>query len=161
MPPLPPKHVIGWLVTTLQISENRVLQMVGLDGYVLLRFHVVCFKFACFLTFWGFLVLIPVYTTASNQDESWTRYSISNVLMRDRMIGRLWFAVIFAYIYSAYFCLLMHTEYDNFATRRLQYMVQVISPSTKFLDEVRIILCAMLPTFLYDPGVPCVGTSRP
>ena len=99
--------------------------MVGLDGYVLLRYHVVCFKFACFVSFWGFLVLLPVYTSASEQEESWSRYTIANVLISESTNTRLWFAVLFAYIYSAYFCSLMHAEYNNFAARRLQYLVQV------------------------------------
>jgi len=117
--------MIGWLVKTLQIPETEVLRMVGFDAYVLLRYHVVCFKFAVFISFWGFIILLPVYTTAIYEDEAWSRYTISNLIIQDDTYPRLWFAVLFAYIYSAYFCSLMHTEYNNFATRRLKYLVEV------------------------------------
>lgn len=48
VPPNPPKHVFGWLLAILRVPELEVLNMVGLDGYMLLRYHSVCLKFSLF-----------------------------------------------------------------------------------------------------------------
>ena len=44
VPPEPPQYMFGWLVAILRIPEIDVLHMVGLDAYMLLRFHVLCLK---------------------------------------------------------------------------------------------------------------------
>ena len=48
VPPIPPKHMFGWLVAIFRVAELDVLHMVGLDGYMLLRYHTVCLKFTLF-----------------------------------------------------------------------------------------------------------------
>ena len=133
----------------MKISELEVLAMVGLDGYMLLRYQSICYKlvnrfifpFLChaftsddvtsyirlalFMCFWGLLILIPLYSTAAGSQE-WDQYTLSNVAVaQGDSRYRLWFAAIFGYIFSAYFCQLLHAEYNNFSVRRLQYLVQV------------------------------------
>jgi hypothetical protein len=124
VPPVPPDHIFGWLVAITHVSEMDVLRMVGLDAYMLLRFHVVCYKLALFLSFWGMLVLIPLYSSA-NSNPRWDRYTLSNVLHGDENAHyRLWAAAIFGYVFAAYFMQLLYAEYNNFSVRRLQYLVQ-------------------------------------
>lgn len=83
------------------------------------------FRLALFMSFWGMLILIPVYSTEP-ADTEWGRYTLSNVAHSEgNSKGRLWLAAIFSYIFSAYFCQLLHAEYNNFSVRRLQYLVQV------------------------------------
>ena len=125
VPPEPPKSLFGWLVAINAITELDVLRMVGLDAYMLLRYHVVCYKLALFLSFWGLLLLVPLYSTVT-ADTAWDRYTLSNVLAgQDSYKFRLWAAAIFGYVFSAYFCQLLYAEYSNFSIRRLQYLVQV------------------------------------
>ena len=66
VPPIPPHHVFGWLKAIYAVSEMDVLRMVGLDAYMLLRYHVVCWKLALFMSFWGVIALVPIYSTANN-----------------------------------------------------------------------------------------------
>jgi hypothetical protein len=55
----------------------------------------------------------------------WDQFTILNVASSsDR--GRLWAAVIFAYIFAAYFCQLFYAEYDRFSTLRLSYLAKVL-----------------------------------
>ena len=125
VPPEPPKSLFGWFFAINAISELDVLRMVGLDAYMLLRYHVVCYKLALFLSFWGLLLLVPLYSTVA-ADSAWDRYTLSNVLAgEDSYKFRLWAAAIFGYVFSAYFCQLLYAEYSNFSIRRLQYLVQV------------------------------------
>ena len=44
VPPEPPVHIFGWLYAAMKVSEMDVLAMVGLDAYMLLRYHVICYK---------------------------------------------------------------------------------------------------------------------
>ena len=53
VPPIPPQHVFGWLVAVFRVPELEVLHMVGLDGYMLLRYHTVCLKFSLFASATG------------------------------------------------------------------------------------------------------------
>lgn len=50
VPPIPARHMFGWLVAVFKVPELDVLHMVGLDGYMLLRYHTVCMKFSLFAT---------------------------------------------------------------------------------------------------------------
>jgi len=44
VPKEPPDNVGGWLTAIWKISEYEFLNMVGLDAYMLLRYHVLCIK---------------------------------------------------------------------------------------------------------------------
>ena len=50
VPPIPARHIFGWLVAVFKVPELDVLHMVGLDGYMLLRYHTICLKFTLFAT---------------------------------------------------------------------------------------------------------------
>lgn len=124
VPPLPPTYPLGWLVEIMKWNENDVLNMVGLDAYMLLRYHVVCLKMAIFFSFWGLLVLVPIYSTVDAEGQ-WDKYTLSNVMAgEDKYKFRLWAAAIFGYVFAAYCCQLLYAEYSNFSLRRLQYLVQ-------------------------------------
>ena len=124
MPPYPSEKLFGWFFAIQKVSEEDVLQMVGLDAFMCLRFIAVCLKFSIFLTFWGVVVLVPIYASATDGPNQWDRYSISNLLKgTDNMKYRLWFSAIFAYMFAAYFCQLLYAEYNNFSKRRLHFLV--------------------------------------
>jgi hypothetical protein len=96
------------------------------------------FRLALFLSVWGLVVLLPLYSTVHHVNgksppNPWDDYAISNVLYgSDHEKGRLWFAAFFAYIFSAYFCRLLHAEYNHFSVKRLHYLVQVSYKSKHF-----------------------------
>lgn len=122
---MPSPQLFGWLYAIAEISEMDVLNMVGLDAYMFLRYHVVCYKLAIFMSIWGVFVLMPLYGTASDMNHGWNKYTISNVLGGSELEKfRLWVPALLSYIFAAYFCQLLHAEYHNFAIRRLQFLVQ-------------------------------------
>ena len=130
VPPIPPHHVFGWLKALYDVSEMDVLRMVGLDAYMLLRYHVVCWKLSLFMSFWGIIALTPIYSTATNNifetgSLQWDHYTLRNVVNgASETKYRLWAAAVFGYIFAAYFMQLLYAEYNNFSVRRLQYLVQ-------------------------------------
>ena len=42
-------------------SDKELLGCVGLDAYLMIRYIRFCFRVCVFFTFWGMLVLMPVY----------------------------------------------------------------------------------------------------
>eukprot|EP01035_Chromulina_nebulosa_P020397 gene20397-26468_t len=68
IPPEPSPRIFGWLFEIMKVEEIEVLHMVGLDAYMLLRYHVLCLKLCLFITFWGLVVLLPTYGTQANHN---------------------------------------------------------------------------------------------
>jgi len=118
-PNSPPNGIFAWIPCVIAVSDDDFLRMVGLDGLMFIRFIAVCFKISCFLLVAGFLILLPVYATAGGNAEGWCQYTLSNI--PDEKSLQLWVPVIFAYIFSAFFCNLMYEEYKMFVKRRLLY----------------------------------------
>lgn len=44
VPAEPPDHIFGWFTAIWKVPEYEFLNMVGLDAYMLLRYHVLCIK---------------------------------------------------------------------------------------------------------------------
>jgi hypothetical protein len=122
VPPKPPAYPFGWIFHLSTIRESDVLKMIGLDGYMCLRYINMCFRISAFFTFWGLLVLVPIYSTASGNNTYWSRFTIANV-PDDYSAKQLWAPVLFSYLFVAFYCQLMHTEYRNFVQKRVKYLV--------------------------------------
>lgn len=61
VPPQPSPYPLFWIRDILKISDEEVLRMIGLDGYMLLRYLKILFRVALFFSVCGALVLVPVY----------------------------------------------------------------------------------------------------
>jgi hypothetical protein len=66
---------------------------------------------------------VPLYGTSKGGHTSWSRYTLANI-PDDPSATQLWAPVIFAYIFSAYYCRLMQKEYINFMKKRVEYLIQ-------------------------------------
>lgn len=86
--PPPPTALFSWIITVWRVSDAEFLRMVGLDGWMYVRYIVVCFKVSCFLLFVGFLVLLPVYAAAGGDSAAWTKYTVANI--PDKGAGQFW-----------------------------------------------------------------------
>jgi len=138
VPPVPPRHMFGWVGTLAAISEDDLLHMVGLDGYMLMRYINICFRISAFLTLWGLVVLVPVYGNSSGGNCGWSKYTLANVPNGDEATG-LWAPTVLAYVFAAYFCQMMHAEYENFLEKRVQYLIRG-DPSTPLQSYHTIML---------------------
>ena len=107
----------------MEVGEEDLLRMVGLDGYMLIRYINVCFRMSVFYSLWGVIVLVPVYSSAPGKHVSWNKYTLANI-PNNPSANQLWVPAIFAYVFTTYFCHLMYTEYKNFVLKRIQYLIQ-------------------------------------
>jgi hypothetical protein len=123
VPPCPSNYPLAWISSVMAVGDEDLLRMVGLDGYMLIRYINVCFKMSFFFTFWGLIVLAPVYRSALGKHVSWNKFTLANI-PNNPSANQLWVPAVFAYIFSIYFCHLMHTEYKNFVLKRIQYLKQ-------------------------------------
>lgn len=125
VPEVPPSHIFGWLKTMYETTEEDILHMVGLDGYMLLRYIHVCGRICAFIAFWGLLVLVPFYGNSGGKECAWNRFTLGNVPpgeIGEVTFSRLWVPAIFAYMFSAFFCFVMYSEYFNFLEKRVRYL---------------------------------------
>jgi Late exocytosis, associated with Golgi transport len=86
--PPPPKGPFAWLLTVWGVSDSEFLRMVGLDGWMYIRYIIVCFKVSCFLFVMGSIVLLPVYATAGGDSNAWSRCTVANI--PDKSSGQFW-----------------------------------------------------------------------
>ncbi|KAG0239108.1 hypothetical protein B0O80DRAFT_13677 [Mortierella sp. GBAus27b] len=68
-PPILSSTFFGWIPQLLRIPEAEVLECVGLDAVMLLRFFHMAFKMFLYCSIPGFLVIVPVYHFFPNGDE--------------------------------------------------------------------------------------------
>lgn len=124
VPNSPAWYPFAWIVEMSRVTEDDLLKMIGLDGYMMIRFLNICIRISAFLTFLGIVILVPVYySTAPSELESWNKYTLANIPNNPRA-RQLWVPVIFSYVFTAYYCYLFQAEYKNFMKKRLQYLVQ-------------------------------------
>lgn len=123
VPPPPSQYPLSWIFEIMNIHDNDLVKMIGLDGYVLLRYLKLCFRLTSFLTFWGLVALSALYSTCGPL-TGWNKYTMSNIPF-DPNASAFWAPAIFAYIFSGFFCYLLYMEYKHFVQRRLQYLIEL------------------------------------
>jgi hypothetical protein len=121
IPPKPSLWPGGWLVAVWFVDEQDFFNKVGLDAYMLLRFITFNLRVACFTFLWGLCILVPIYAHGDGELEGWNKFTIGNV---GTNISSLYAAVTFQYLFAFYFCFLIHSEYANFVSRRLQHLTK-------------------------------------
>ena len=100
VPEAPGRTPFAWISKIMMVSEEQTLEMVGLDGYMCIRFIVVCFRTACFCSVLGLLILVPVFmNTGDNSMVGWDRFTIANI-PNDSSATRLWAPVIMCYVFA-------------------------------------------------------------
>jgi hypothetical protein len=76
-----------------------------------------------FFSFWGLLILIPVYHSAKGDLTGWGALTLANVIHKTHA-ARLWWPAIFSYIFSFFVCRLLYQEYDLYVKKRLEYLIR-------------------------------------
>ena len=124
VPSKPSLYPFGWIPIILSIEDNEVLRMVGLDGYMLIRYLKICIKAGSFYSLLGLIVLVPIYSSSGRGVTEWSRFTLTNIppSTQESPSNQLWAPVILCYIFAAYFCQLMFYEYKNFISKRIEYL---------------------------------------
>ncbi|CAN0324336.1 unnamed protein product [Pylaiella littoralis] len=107
-----------WKVATL--SGPETLRLAGMDAYCLLRFNYLCLRICFFASFWGMLVLTPVYALSGTEEEGSIYYlTLANV---DSDSNTLWVTVVFAYLFTWHALYVLRGEHQAFAEMREEFL---------------------------------------
>jgi hypothetical protein len=120
--PEPERGLFGWFTQVYNISDDEMLQLAGLDGYVLLRFLLFCTKLCTICTL-GAAILMPVYYYSEGVDDDINgvdRLSMANVDTRGH---RLWGSLAGSYLFTMVFLYLIHLEYEAFMKARTKFFL--------------------------------------
>lgn len=97
-------------------SKDRV----SIDGWVMIRFCRVGFRYSVLGTAIG-CVLVPMYAEGDRLEKShFQRYTISNL---DDQEWKVWFIVASTYVLTICFCLAMLLEWRNYVTMRRDHFL--------------------------------------
>jgi hypothetical protein len=119
--PKPHKGLFEWFWQVYAVSDDEMLRLAGLDGYVMLRFLAFCTKL-CTVCSIGAAVLMPVYFYSHGMDGVYgvDQLSMANVELKGT---RLWASVAFMYLFTAIFLYLIHKEYEAFMQARHKFFL--------------------------------------
>ena len=101
------------------------------------------YRTGVFLTIWGVCVLVPVYIHGGGGSSYWNTYTLANIPNDTLHANKLWVPVVFAYLFSGYFCYLLHAEYKNFVDKRLLYLIEgdPDTPAQGMISPTVMLLC--------------------
>ena len=99
-PPAPGRGPFQWLPPVLMTQDEEFRRMVGLDGFVCMRYIRWCLKMCFFCTFWCTTTLMPFYADGDNGvTDTFGLIAMDNI---KNSSPNLWLPVIFAAIFTLY-----------------------------------------------------------
>lgn len=130
VPILPSNNYFSWLyIIIFTITEEELYNMIGLDGFILIRYINILIKISLFINMNGILLLTPLYYYSDNNNNNITnildKFTISTINNNNNPIILI-IIVISIYMYSIYYCYLFYNEYKLFNTKRLNYLIKDI-----------------------------------
>jgi hypothetical protein len=120
--PTPSPGFGGWIKSTWNVDDDTIYEVVGMDGYVYLRFLKMCFVVMLYCAILGNAIGLAVYGTSSTEDDTVSGinyYSLTNIPSGG---DRLWTPWILTYLFTLIFLYHLYKEYENFAKRRAYYL---------------------------------------
>lgn len=130
--PQPDDSFFGWIRPIFATDENEMLNKVGLDAVMFIRFIRTCFIICLFLALFGSIILMPTYGTANRNPpaqaeessklgptEGLRIISLSNVPDKD---GRLWATVVGEFFVAALVIYFMTKDFDHYSRLRRKYL---------------------------------------
>jgi hypothetical protein len=110
---------LNWVGPIFGVPWSRVRQAAGLDAYMFLRYIRMCLRITSVSSFWGLVILSPIYATGQNGAEGWYYFSMANV---SQYSWRLWVPVFFLYLFSFFVFFVMKQEYRHFLELRMEFL---------------------------------------
>lgn len=130
------RYPLAWVMPLLTMSDDRLLFLVGLDSYVMIRYVRLCWKMCALATFICCVVLVPVYSSGQQKKvrECYSEHGDDDqicqgqdfsiyTLMNDLDAHALW-AVGAAYVLAFQVCYLVREEYRYLRDQRTAFFVR-------------------------------------
>ncbi|KAG0363759.1 hypothetical protein BG005_006970 [Podila minutissima] len=117
-PPLPP-GIFSWITASFSVRDNELLEKVGLDAYMFLRFLRMSAIFFAGCTFLGVPILIPLNVIDGSNVGGLTNMTIGNV----RESWRLWFHLVLTIVFCSSAVILLWREMQEYTRRRHAFLL--------------------------------------
>jgi len=119
----PSLTVFGWTWCVLRRSDEETLQLVGTDGFVLLRYLRMCTRVCLGCGAFACALLLPVYATGFGDDDT---IGISRLTMANITAGgtRLWAPFFCTWIFTLVLLYALYKEYEHFVHLRHQFLAK-------------------------------------
>jgi hypothetical protein len=111
---------LSWILPLWSISEKDTLDMIGLDGYMFLRYIRMLTIIFLSIGTYSLAILFPVYYSNSNLSIGINSITMANIKLGD---NSLWASFISIWLFTLYFLYLFFKEYENFSKLRQNFMV--------------------------------------
>ncbi|GAA5799830.1 hypothetical protein HPULCUR_005249 [Helicostylum pulchrum] len=124
-PPELPTTFFGWIVPLLRIRDEEMLENVGLDALLMLKFITMCIKIFSICTALGLVVFIPLTMTADfshlQNVRAIDRVSISVIQEDD---NKLIAYLIFSYIFTFITFFFLNKSYHEYIYLRSKFLLK-------------------------------------
>lgn len=113
----------GWIKPVLALDDAETLRIVGLDGFMFLRFLRLCATMALGCGAFACVFLLPIYATAFGDS---TVVGISRLTMANIAAGgdRLWAPFFCVWIFTLVFLYMLYKEFEMFVTLRHNFLAE-------------------------------------
>eukprot|EP00250_Pteridium_aquilinum_P014457 c22003_g4_i1 orf=389-2575(-) len=132
-----------WIKKAWKLSEDEIMQNMGLDSLVFIRIYIFCLRFFGICTILGLFVLVPVnYLCGQIVDidiitsDTLDKFTTSNVTDGSE---KLWVHFSFLYCFSFLAYVLLYLEYRYVANLRVDYLYSSQPEPSQFTVLVRAI----------------------
>ncbi|KAL2021308.1 hypothetical protein VTK56DRAFT_7279 [Thermocarpiscus australiensis] len=118
-PPPLGKGIFAWVVPLWSTTEQDMVNLVGMDATIFMRFTRMCRNIFVILSVLGCAMLIPVnWVNFSSADDIW----LAKVTPRNVRGSPLWATVVFAWLLTIIVCGFLWWNYRKVLQLRRQYM---------------------------------------
>ena len=134
-----PSNLVGWVYPAFQLNDEDILQLLGLDALMFLRYLRLCLKFGVVILPYGLIVALPVnYFGGISKEDSSTdgldRFTMGNV---QELSGKLWVHFFGVWLYTLMLLFLLYREYLAYQGFRQTSL----SNGSKYPHRYLVMLC--------------------
>ena len=114
---------LNWVGVVRGVPWERVREAGGLDAYMFLRYIMMNLRITSVSSFWGIIILFPVYATGGglykNDWRNFYHYSMANI---DQGSWQIWVPSVFIYLFSFFVFFVMKQEYKHYMQLRMEFL---------------------------------------
>jgi len=114
---------LNFVPETLNFTWRQTREICGLDQYMFLRFVHMCSNIAIVSSFWGVIIMFPVYYTSHDGEdkEGWYLFSMANIAKGSQ---RLWAPFFFMVSFTTFTVYMVNAELRHYVELRMEFLAR-------------------------------------
>ena len=129
--PLLPNRMLSWLtLSVFKIPDETIDNIIGIDGYILIKFIKMNINIFTILTVLGISILLPIHYNGNNNQYDFDAYSLSNIKDGSDI---MWVHACGIWIITILYLYYLNKIYEEFSDIRHKYLCSPIPKSYSIL----------------------------